>query len=281
MTIKVCPGIGDNIWLIMKLIGTDTKYDWILQDGEPRRGAPLFDMVPGITNSVKYEKIPGGYKTIKNRNTQRVNRNWKQIRLGRNDIYLSANDWLERGLRIENFLPDLVTHYRIQYRLGNYGDCGLPDNRKWIGLYGSSYSTSRAWGFWGAQKWFELAQMIHRYDPGYSFAVIGADFDTDLNSELCAMLEAANIPYQNCTGYPLQHTAAVIKSLHYFFAFPSGLPILAHTMGKPVTMFYPVHLKEMINAWAKPEDIASGFYKGCLFCEPDAIFKWAKDNGWI
>ena len=280
MTIKVCPGIGDNIWLLMKLIATKEKYHWRIQDGQPRRGKPLFDMVPHLVQSVAYEPIPGGYKTIKTRNIQRAVQTWKRIKGSHKNFYLSANDHLERGLRIENFLPDLQTHYRINYFLDG-ARSPLADDRLWIGLYGSSYSTSRAWGFWGAQKWFELAQMIHRHDPVYSFAIIGADFDTDLNSELCAMLQAAGIPHHNCTGFTLQETAATIQQLHYFYAFPSGLPILAHTMGKPCTMFYPPHLAPMINAWARPEDIESGFYKGCLFCEPEPIFEWTKKNKWI
>lgn len=280
MTIKVCPGIGDNIWLLMKLINTKQKYHWRIQDGQPRRGLPLFEMVPNLVASAEYEPIPGGYKTIKTRNIQRVIARWRNIQSTRDNIYLSINDHLERGKRIEDFLPDLVPMFRIDYFL-NGALSPLAEDKIWIGLYGSSYSTSRAWGFWGAQKWFELAQMIHRHDPAYCFAVIGADFDMDMNTELCAMLEKAGIPYHNCTGLRLQETAAIIKQLHYFYAFPSGLPIMAHTLGKPVTMFYPQHLAPMINTWAKSEDIESGFYKGCLFCEPEAIFNWTKQNKWI
>jgi len=278
MTFKVCPGIGDNIWLFMKLINSGKKFYFHIQDGNPRRSLPIFDMLPQLVNNAEYVEIKGGYKAIKANNIARRNKRFIDISEGSH--FLSANEHLENGFRIENFLPDLATSYRLHYDLKG-AKSGLQPGKKYIGIYGSSYSTSRAWGFWQADKWAELCKLIYAYNPEYRFVIIGADFDIDMNTELSGILSAANIPHINKTGRSLQETAAILQDLHYFFAFPSGLPILAHTLGKPLTMFYPPHLSKMINAWAKPEDIASGFYNACLFCEPGPIFEWVKVGGWI
>lgn len=272
--IKVCPGIGDNIWLMQKLANSGEKFEFKISGGKPQRGKPLFDMLPSISASSKYwESWP--YKTVMENSAHRKYSTWKQIK--ENEFFLSCNDHLERGLRIEKFLPDLKTSFRLDYDLST-AVVKVPSDMKLIGIYGSSYSTSRAWGFWQADKWFELINMIYRLNKDYAFVIIGADFDTDMNTTLCEMLKTANIPHWNTTGMPLVDTALVMKSLHYFFAFPSGLPILANTMGVPCTMFYPKHLNLMMNAWASPEDIETGFYKGCQFCEPDKIFEWALKN---
>lgn len=278
MIIKVCPGIGDNIWLLMKLWQCGQQFDWRIQDGQPRRGLPLFDMAPHLVKSAEYEKIPGGYKTLLVNNAEKRYKLWRNIT--KPEIYLSANQHLEAGKRIEKFLPDLPTTFRIPWELGEYEDL-YPLKGKWIGIYGSSYSTARAWGFWNADGWAKLVKLVHDYNPEYQFVLIGADFDMDMNSGLSELLAKDGVQHLNITGMSLQGTAAIIKQLHYFFAFPSGLPILAHTMGIPLTMFYPPHLKLMMNTWARPEDIESGHYKGCQFCDPETIFDWAVKNNKI
>ena len=275
--IKVCPGIGDNIFLMQKLVNSGEKFDFRLSGGNPRRGKPLFDMLPQVVNSAEYDDV-WPYKMVKAGNVQRSHSLWSSI--AKKEFFLSCNDHLERGFRIEKFLPDLPTSYRLDYDL-SAATVELPEAGGLIGIYGSSYSTARAWGFWEAPGWYKLIEAINGLNKGYKFIIIGADFDTDMNDKLCGLLKLAKIPHINATGLPLVDTAVLLKKLHYFFAFPSGLPILANTLGVPCTMFYPRHLNLMMNAWASPEDIATGFYKGCQFCEPEKIFKWAVENNKI
>lgn len=279
--IKVCAGIGDNIWLLQKLINSGEQFDFELPDGKPQRGKQIFDLLPQVANSATY--VPGlTYKKLADRNIQNTVPLWENVKL--RSFYLSANTHLERGKRIEEFLPDLPTTFRIPWNVQPHAK--LPTT-KYIGIYGSSYSTSRSWGFWDANKWFELIKMIHKHDPQYTFILIGAEWDLDLVGDLVELIRANNfaprngnkrISYVNTVGSSLGSVIEVMHHLDYFFSFPSGLGILAPTVGCPVTMFYPKHLRLMMNAWASPEDIETGLYKGTQFCEPDAIFKWVIDN---
>lgn len=280
-SIKVCAGIGDNIWLLMKLINAGEQFDFFLPDGKPQRGKQIFDLLPEVAASATY--APGlSYKVLTEHNIQKRKPFWNGI----NDrsFYLQCNDHLEQGKRIETFLPDLPTRFKIDWftdAVRPNVKINFPATKKYIGIYGSSYSTSRAWGFWNEHEWLELIRKIHRHEPEYVFVIIGAAWDLDLGRNLVKLLEHERIPFINTIGEPLGTVVEIMKRLTYFFSFPSGLGILAPTVNCPVTMFYPKHLEPMMNAWASPEDIQSGAYKGCQFCRPEAIFNWVIEHNKI
>jgi hypothetical protein len=278
-TINVCSGIGDNIWLLMKLVNSGEKFNFNLPDGKPQRGKQIFDLLPSVATSTKYVKMKTDL--VERSNIQQKKKKWAEIKA--DTFYLSSNKHLEAGHRIENFLPDLPTSFRIDWDTEQFHHRAMQiiaDCFPWeyIGLYGSSYSTTRAWGFWDEHKWLELAKLVYAYSPGSKFVIIGAEWDLDLGRNLVKLLEKEGIPYINTIGEPLGVVIEIMKKLKYFFSFPSGLGILAPTVACPVTMFYPKHLNLMMNAWASEEDIDSGQYKGCQFCEPAAIFDWVVEN---
>lgn len=282
-TIKVCSGIGDNIWLLMKLINSYEEFNFQLPDNKPQRGKQIFDLLPTVAASATYVKMKTDF--VEANNIQARKLNFSDIKA--KDFYLSCNKHLEAGKRIEEFFPDLATSFRINWDTEQFRTQAIklipPDceGSEFIGLYGSSYSTTRAWGFWNEHQWLELARMVHKRNPGYKFVIIGAEWDLDLGRNLVKLLDKEGIPYVNTIGQPLGVVIEIMKVLKYFFSFPSGLGILAPTVSCPVVMFYPPHLSQMMNTWASPEDIASGQYKGCQFCTPQQIFDWTIENGKI
>lgn len=282
--ITVPAGIGDSVWLIQKLINAGEQFDFILPGGNPRRGKQIFDLIPSLSNSCTYQNGLT-YKKLAEGNIQRTKKLWSQIQ--ERSFFLSINEHMEAGIRIEKFFPDLDTSFKINWTTEKYKlnvAVNFPSRFKYIGLYGSSYSTTRAWGFWNEKQWLRLAQLIHKHNPDYVFVIIGAVWDLDLGRNLVKQLYTNGIPFINTIGEPLGAVLEIMKKLTYFFSFPSGLGILAPTINCPVTMFYPDGKKGapnftvMMNAWASREDIESGVYKGCLFCEPEQIFKWIIDN---
>jgi ADP-heptose:LPS heptosyltransferase len=286
-TIKTCPGIGDCLWVIQKLIGAGEKFDWQIHNGFPQRGRQVFDLLPQISNSCEYvPNLP--YRLIDHHNIVRRYRYWHLIR--QHDFYLSANRHLEEGKRIEEFLPDLPTSFRLEYTTGpmdgftaasilNRGDLVGDTKSRFIGIYGSAYSTQRAWGFWDAEGWYKFIDLMRQENPELAFVIIGASFDTDLGNDLIARLEAGKVPHINTIGQPLSVVIEILKRLDYFVGFPSGLSILNETLGaKGTFMFYPPHLQAMMNAWADPARIESGQYKGAQFCEPEKALGWIRDE---
>jgi len=109
--------------------------------------------------------------------------------------------------------------------------------------------------------------------------MIGADWDISLAAEIAPRIEAADVAVKNLTGQlSMGASLQVIREGRYMVAFPSGMPILAAVMRCPVMMFYPTHLAPMQIAFADPEMIAEGTYKGCQFCPAQQAFAWIKDR---
>jgi ADP-heptose:LPS heptosyltransferase len=273
--IRVPAGIGDSVWIFQKLINTGERYRFFLPDGQPQRGKQIFDLLPQLVESCTYTKHLG-YNQIKHRNASTRHKLWRNIY--RSNFYLSANEHLEAGKRIEQWLPDLPVSYTLDYATTEHDAAraaALLPGGPYIGIFATSYSTQRAWGFWDENGWYDLIRLM---PAGYTFVIIGAVWDTDMGTALMARLTAAGVPFINTIGEPLSVVIEVLKRLHYFIGFPSGLSILNETLQKDTFMFYPPHLQPMINTWADPARIESGDYRGYLFCSPQQAFNLIKDK---
>jgi len=270
-TIKVCAGIGDNIWLLQKLINSGEQFNFELPDGNPQRGKQIFDLLPQVANSTTYVKGLS-YRTLAAK-TERGN--FSRIRSV--SFYLSCNAHLESGKQLKDFLPDLP----ITYKLSWITEPQQMPAGKFIGIYGSAYSMQRAWkqyGAWGVDEWFELISLIYAKDPSYTFVIIGAEWDNDFATELMSKMDG--IPYINTIGEPITTFIHWVKLFHYAFYFPSGLPILSESVegSSDCTMFYTKNISKIMGTWCDPERRVLGKFKECLFCPPSVIFQWCIDN---
>ncbi len=274
-TITVPAGIGDNVWLLQKLINQPERLNIVLPNSPPQRGKQIFDLLPNIIASSQYSKNRNiTYKYLAQNNIQKKYNKWANIKGSM--FCLSANEWLENGNSLESFLPDLETSYTIDWDSQRYKkELNLPDGPL-IGIYGSSYSTSRAWGFWTHNEWLELIKSIHKTKKKFTYVLIGADWDIDLNAQLEAGLKENKIPYVNTIGKPLGYVIEVMKVLSYAFYFPSGLPILSETLTTKTDclMFYPKHLEKMMGTWRNPQRGIE--FKEMLFADPETVFNWVK-----
>jgi hypothetical protein len=299
-TIITCPGLGDTVWLFMKLVNQSERFHWKIGDGLPQRGHQIFELFPQLVESFEYIPDHGYNKVKRSAHTGKWSRTPDRF-------YLEANSHLERGNRIEEFLPDLETSYRLEYATSEedaakayrllYNSLSMymtnedfinneftveltTSSHRLIGIYTSAYSNARHWKGWEAKQWLELIRLIQKHDPNYKFVFIGADYDIGVSQEVMKQLQPSE--YVNTIGQPLPVVIEILKRLDCFIGFPSGLSIINETLGaKQTVMFYPVHLSKLINAWPDPARIESGAYKGCLFCEPKKIFGWLVDNNKI
>lgn len=275
-TIKTNPGIGDSLWILQKLINCGEQFNFQIHDGKPQRGKQIFDLLPQIAASCEY--VPNlQYSIVGPRNIQRQLKNWKQIRM--NDFFLSANEHLESGTRIEAFLPDLRTSYELPFQTQQWET--EVKNRfsagPYIGIYASAYSTARNWGFWDEHGWLKLIKLLRGLIPEATFVLIGAEWDAELAGNLRAQLQRNSIAYISTIGQPLGYVIEMMKVLSYGFYFPSGLGILSGLLHRPSVMFYPPALPKLACTWADPAIIEDGSFKECQFCTPEKIFQWVKE----
>jgi ADP-heptose:LPS heptosyltransferase len=279
-TIKVCAGLGDSIWLMQKLVNANEKFNFKIPDGSPQRGKPLFDLLPHIAISAEY--VPGlSYSKVDKENAQAKRRNWRDIK--EKEFYLTANRHLENGRRIEEFLPDLPTSYRMGYATTE-GDAAIADkflydkSKRYIGIYTTAYSNARNAGGWVMLQWFKLIRLLNAKNRDICFVIVGAAYDVGIIEELIKEMRLAGIMHINTTGQPLPVVIELLKRFSYFIGFPSGLSIINETLGKDGVMFYTEKDKGIINGWADPGRIKAGFIKECLFCDPATIFDWIKNE---
>jgi hypothetical protein len=276
-TIKTNPGIGDACFIFQKLINSGEQFNWQIHNGSPMRGQQVFDLLPQLSASCTY--VPDlQYKIVGPRNIQRQIPKWKDIRM--QDFYLSANQWLEEGNRIETFLPDLPTSYELPFQTQEWTGSVAVDFPKgiYIGIYASAYSTVRSWGFWGPDLWMQLILSLHRLIPEAVFVQIGAQWDIDVADGILARMTAAGVPHINTIGKPLGYVIEMMKILNYGFYFPSGLGILSGLLHRKSVMFYPPALPKLACTWADPAIIEDGSFKECQFTTPENIFSWVKDE---
>lgn len=273
-TITTCAGIGDSIWLMQKLVNSGERFHFILPDGEPQRGKALFDLLPQVAVSCEYAPDLG-YKKIKAENVGKGL--WAEIKP--DSFTLTANEHLELGRRIENFLPDLQTSFTLDYATDeddkSVARVMLPAGHNYIGIYTSAYSNARHWNGWQAADWMKLIKFLAKSKETV-FVVIGADYDIGIPGELMEGMKELNIPFVDTVGQPLSVVVEILKRLVYFIGFPSGLSILNETLGKDGTMMYPKHLAPMMNAWAHPDRIIKHNYKGCVFPTPEGLYDWLR-----
>jgi hypothetical protein len=261
----------------MKLGSSKERFNIQMHNGLPQRGRQVVDLLPQYFASCEY--VPGlPYSVVGPRNIQRTKKHWSQIT--EQDFFLSANEFLEAGNRIENFLPDLPTSYSLPFQTAEWEEVVKSDFPRgpYIGIYASAYSTARNWGFWTEQGWLELIKMLRGLIPEATFVQIGAEWDAELALNLRNLLQANHISYISTIGKPLGYVIEMMKRLSYGFYFPSGLGILCGLLHRPGVMFYPEKsLPKLPRTWCDPELIDSGTFKECFFCTPKQIFDWVKD----
>lgn len=280
-------GLGDCLWIFQKLIHTGEKFHIVSPGGSPRRSHQLAELLPNIIESHSYAPEYGeerlSYKKINRENIYNGLKTWRKIQDKAGDkFYLSVNAWLENGNRIDRFLSDLPTSYKLEFTTQQSDKDKaaelLPAGPKYIGIYTSAYSNSRHWNGWLAKEWSEFISMVHGVDSSISFVIVGAPYDLGIPDELVEYMTENQIDHINTVGEQLTVVIELMKRFNYFLGFPSGLSIINELLGKDGLMFYPENLTKLINTWADPKRIAEGNYKGCLFCEPKKIIDWLSND---
>lgn len=277
--IRVPPGIGDNIWILQKLINAKEKFDFHLSDSKPQRGKQIFDLLPQVAASCTY--VPGlSYGTIKR--TALCNPDKWEAHKDK-AFTLECNSHLEAGRRIEEYLPDLPIKYKLSYQTTQQDKAVAATltpvkDRKLVGIYCSAYSTSRNWGFWNVNEWYDFIEKIYAENTAITFVMIGAEWDADLTGLLMTKMIANSLPFINTVGEQLGVVIEILKRLDYFIGFPSGLSIINETLHKKTFMFYPPNLIPLSTAWPEESRIKSDAYLPVEFCTPAEAFTLLMDK---
>lgn len=281
LTIAVPSGIGDVSWILSKLVHVSDRVDLHFQvaDGAPYRTVPFLRMLPWVKSAdygnFVYSDLFFGYRS-QNLNT------WKEIEeSGRGRIFLTNNEHLESGARLEEWLPDLPTdfHYKLpvsrlaEVRVEHILDaCKSKFGRSMQRLYGisaASYRGAQAWNTWEYEDWAILFDLWQKQDPYARFMLMGGGWD-DLTRSLFE--EFSDICFDAVGKTSISSAVELHRHLDGYVGFSSGLGIIRTVLGGRTFMLWPAFQEKLSTSWAPPEMLESGAYTCCIWQDPIEVF---------
>jgi len=273
--VRVPAGIGDISWIWSKLSNLNQQIDVFISKDEPKRSLDFVKLLPNVVQArydtanfhdiVDHCVAPDTHidEFLKVSSTKYVN--------------LAANRFLESGNRLEYYLPSIPTdfHYPLattQRDVEKASQILMPGKIP-IGIYTSNYTNICTWNAWHLSDWKNFIQEFYNNVPDSYFVFVGAPYDRDFTLDLSKLIRP--IPHVNiCGETSCAEIVEVIRLFKYFVSYPCGLAILADVVNTPVMMFYPKHLRNLIQSWPDPYSIERNRYKGCEFPRVDDAINW-------
>jgi len=279
LIVQVPTGIGDFSWVYSKLVTLGCPLEIEVCAGGPPRLQPICDLLPAIskmyTGTIGYGELVRIQKPSNFSLTEIIN--WPHGV----PLPLSANNHIEKGQRIETWLPDMgiCHHYEVFPSANDLKIAKTVHNfDKFVCIYASSKATSGTWNGWQGPQWVEFMQLFRAQVAPLPFVLIGAPWDVDLGLEIAACAAAASIPLVNLVAQtPLGASFTIIKDSVYFVSFPSGMGIMAHVLQHPTTMFYPEALRIMLGSYVSPTSDADNLFYETVFIPPAELLQWIID----
>lgn len=303
-------GIGDVLWVLHKIksIAGGKPIDLILS-GDPRdsknhRAVPFLKRF-GFIRDVTVLDVP----VLESERDEERNDDKGRYRYIRDGVqggfhYLVPNKVLERGDRLESWLPDHPVDWRVVDEFSwentdrgtDIGRTLSPFVAVYLGPESGNVDEGHNRGFlWEPKHWCALTRMIA--DRGFRIAVIGADYDRSYYERYVREgVGQAGMMWTDLIGkLEIGETLALLKQAKCFISYQCGLGIFAHYAGVPVAMWWrpdgdSAHPKRLVSfdermkdAWTNPAIFAEGKYLGLVYKRetPGDIMQEIEKRGWL
>lgn len=258
----VPPGIGDTGWIYSKVeaLAVKRRTTFLPCYDNPQRSLPYLQLLPNIYTD-GYANVP--YRVA---GKQLLSTLTDLSTLADGTYNVSLNAHLEAGCRLEAAFPTQSTNLHYAMNLPAAGDAenqldavaGLR-----IGFYCSSNRHRGGLGFWDAEQWVTFLEGVKEAVGACTFVSVGAAYD-DRTVDVGLRLAARGHKVLANIGQEIGHSLNLMKRMHYFFAFPSGLGIVADVMNLPGMMWFWGNLPKyrrmsgIFTSWADPKNLESG-----------------------
>ncbi len=216
------------------------------------------------------------------------------------DYVLMPNAPLERGIRLEDWLPEFKTDWDLmkQFRWTAEEVAWMFDTAPRFGPYvvffmgslGSNTTAGHNRGpLWTAQEWYELGERMHA-EQGYQIIIVGADYDLDYASEFIKKIEGRLHWHPRVGLYDIGRTFAACMRSKVVVSYQSGIGIVSSYLGKPTAIFwrpkgdsispdqYVSFEESMATAWANPQHVQDGRLFPAIYGRHGVqdIFNWSR-----
>lgn len=211
------------------------------------------------------------------------------------DYILIPNRILERGLRIENWMPDFDVNWDIMNDF-RFTDSELrlaEDLRRefeycvfYLGPEtGNTVDGHNRNSLWRPEDWAELGKFVTE-KLNLKVIVVGARYDFDYWMKYVRPLVKDQSWIDLIGATEIAATYAVCKKARFVISYQSGIGIVSEYMGVPAALwwrqkgdsispypnFYTSFEEAMNGAWSPPETLAAGKHMALYYGRHDAKF---------
>ncbi len=310
LRIALPAGIGDCVWPLLKvpdlLARTGAgRAEIAFCGGPPHRSQEFLERFDFVYRaypcdlSVVEESNPilpsGGY------NWTPSGQGWH----GRFDYVLVANAHLERGERIETWLPELATDWQLPRRwLYTAAEiAAAAERRQEIGRYvacylgptqGNTTAGHNRGPRWSPADWLQFWAGL---PADVAVVLVGAAWDRDYFEQHVQPLlpQRQGRFFLDLIGRTsIAETFAAIQLAQAFVGYQSGLVVWSALLGVPTVGFwraagdsieadrYLSFAEAMATCWTPPGAVESGRYLGAIYgrTQPADLSNWGETNGW-
>ena len=309
-------GIGDSVWALHKIedVAKKLKADSIevylncSEENETQVRAldfvRRFDfvnsvrMLPGISiHPTKYLDENGCYNYIPDGPTCFNNEQY---------YALMPNGHLERGHRLEDWLPEfeinwnIMNHFKISSKEAEFGETVKTALGGYAVFYlgplaGNMFDGHNRDSLWTPQDWVDLGKQI-KLALGIEIVIVGAPYDWQYYSAFVKPLLHTQTVL--CTELisrtSIGELYALTSRARFVISYQSGVGIVSSYMGVPTGIFwrpkgnsispncYLSFEEEMASAWVNPQMIAAGKHLPLIYYRHgvDYIMEQILKRGW-
>lgn len=281
-------GIGDWAWIWVKLYAVRDEIEFVgIVDGAPRRTVP-FVKACGIESD--YDRAVT-YRMIQIFEQQhgldwKSEPTWERIRkIGTANILLEANQHLEQGLPLADWLPDLPAEYHFPLNISDddKARAEITTAREMmahpmkegpvVGISCASYRGSEAWRSWGLEQWKDFLTRVMK--TGWRPLLVGAGFD-DLTYAVACDLEIPSTVGK--TSVP--QMAWQMNLLDSYIGYSSGMNVIRTIWNRPAMAIWPdfegFSQVELSRSWVPPDMLESHRYEAALWRPVNDVWPVAK-----
>lgn len=259
-------GIGDIYWILQKLARTANAQGAKFRIHTPPGAGDKFargkflefiDCVESVTpDGIDYKALIPKAKHYSSLESE---------------MLCECNTWLEKGNRLEHYMPDFPTEFVLNWQIGDESkreaQTHIKADKKNIVIYtsGRANNDSASTGKWTSKDWAPRIKAL-RADKSLNLIWIGANYDTDLLGEFKECFDSVLI------DKPADVVLSLLRLCDGFISYQSGLSCISVVEEIPTMMLYFKKIEALTRTFNPP----GGTYSPVFFDDMPDFVEWVK-----
>jgi hypothetical protein len=311
-------GIGDSVWGLIKIQDVSKKIgDGIIDVylNTSREGSIVEDRAIPFVSRFDFVRTVG-QRIVRILDGDNIDQDGHYIYIPDGplpsiaiDYALMPNGPLERGIRLEDWLPEYKANWNIADHFAFMKDeLQLADElheefgKNFVTFYpgpeaGNTLDGHNREAMWTPEDWVHLGNKLHE-ELGVEILVVGAEYDLSYWMRHVFPLVIRSGMAEHWHSYiglwPIAQTFACVKKGRFTISYQSGIGIFSSYMQVPTGIFwrpkgnsispqfYISFEESMASGWVRPDMLSSGKHLPLIYGRHDVdyIVNQIKERGW-